>query len=220
MTDEITIWIIEDNEHVLGYLNKYINQSTELLCTNTFTNCEAALAALDHEPAPHILLIDLGLPGMNGIEGIREFKKRVPDIEPLVFTIDDSRDKVFEAIQAGASGYLLKTAEVDEIVDACKKIARGEASLDGNIAKMMLNAFRKSGASKQPKKKTADNHNLTERELEILQLLADGYYIKEIVDKLGISRSTVSFHCNNLYKKLHASSQRTALAEAHKRGIL
>lgn len=218
MKKATTVWIIEDNEHVLVYLQKYVNESEDLQCTKIFTHCEAALEALDSEPAPQILLIDLGLPGMSGVEGIREFKKRIPEIEPLVFTIDDSREKVFEAIQAGASGYLLKTADVDEIIDACRSIARGEASLDGNIARMMLNTFRKDGTIKP--KKEASEHNLTDRELEILQLLSDGYYAKEIMDKLGVSKSTVSFHCNNLYKKLHATSQRTAITEARRRGIL
>ena len=89
---------------------------------------------------------------MSGIEGIREFKKRVPEIEPLVFTVDDSREKVFSAIQAGASGYLLKTASIEEIADGCRKVADGAASLDEHIARMMLNTFRKSSPSMFPTK--------------------------------------------------------------------
>ena len=193
MKKRVTIWIIEDNTHLRNMLSEYINLSDDLECTGDFSSCETALGKLSKEPAPQILLIDLGLPGMNGIDGIRAFKEKAPDIEPLVLTIDDSREKVFDAIQVGASGYLLKTADVDEILDACRKVAQGETSLDGNIARMMLNVFRKTGTDKPPKKEQEAEHNLTERELEILQLLANGYYVKEIVDQLEISKRTRPF---------------------------
>lgn len=221
MLNATTVWIIEDNTRLRNYLSKYINLSKDLSCTGTFPNCETALGTLNTEPAPQILLIDLGLPGMSGIEGIRKFKEQVPGIEPLVLTVDDSREKVFQAIQAGASGYLLKTADVEDIIDGCRKVADGAASLDENVARMMLNTFRKTGVDKPARKKEpAEQHNLTERELEILQLLAEGYYVKQIVDQLGISSRTVKFHCSNLYKKLHANSQRTAIVEAQRRGII
>lgn len=220
MLNTTSIWIIEDNTRLRNYLGKYINMSKDLSCTASFPNCETALGALSHQPAPQILLIDLGLPGMSGIEGIRKFKQRVPGIEPLVLTIDDSRDKVFQAIQAGASGYLLKTDDVEDIIDGCRKVAQGEASLDGNIARMMLNSMRKNGADKPTGTGQATGHNLTEREFEILQLLSDGYAVKQIEDQLGISARTVKFHCSNLYKKLHANSQRTAIAEARRQGII
>ena len=220
MIKTITVWIIEDNTRLRNYLSKYINLSQDLRCTETFSNCETALRALNSEPAPQIMLIDLGLPGMSGIEGIRKFKEQVPEIEPLVLTVDDSREKVFQAIQAGASGYMLKTADVEDIINGCRKVAKGETSLDGNIARMMLNVFRKNGATKRSMKEQTEDHNLTYRELEVLQLLADGYSVKQIEDQLGISSRTVKFHCNNLYKKLHAHSQRTAIVEARRRGIL
>ena len=220
MLNATTVWIIEDNTRLRNYLGKYINMSKDLSCTGTYPNCETALGALNTEPAPRILLIDLGLPGMSGIEGIRRFKERAPEIEPLVLTVDDSREKVFQAIQAGASGYLLKTDDVEDIIDGCRRVAQGEASLDGNIARMMLNSLRKDHADKPATKDETAEHNLTERELEILQLLAEGYYVKQIEDQLGISARTVKFHCNNLYKKLHAHSQRSAIAEAQRRGIL
>lgn len=220
MLNTTTVWIIEDNTRLRNYLSKYINLSKDMSCTGTFPNCETALGALNREPAPKILLIDLGLPGMSGIDGIRKFKERIPEIEPLVLTVDDSREKVFQAIEAGASGYLLKTDDVEDIIDGCRKVAEGQTSLDGNIARMMLNTLRKNNTNKPARKQTVAEHDLTDRELEILQLLSEGYYVKQIVDQLGISGRTVKFHCNNLYKKLHAQSQRTAIAEARRRGIL
>ena len=213
-TDTITrIWIVEDNTRLRRYLVKYLSESDDLQCTGDFSNCEDAFAALDSGPPPQVLLMDLGLPGMSGSSGISEFKRRHPEIEALVLTVSNERDKVFEAIAAGASGYLLKNASIGEIEDACRKLARGESSLDGAIARMMLGTFQNT------KSKTVE-HDLTEMELENLQQLAVGLYGKEIAHTLGISQATVNFHCGNLYKKLHVQSQRGANLEAKKRGIL
>jgi len=209
----ISVWIVEDNERLRGYLARYLNEPEDFVCDGSFSNCEDALAALDSSAAPQILLIDLGLPGMHGSRGIAEFKRRRPEIEALVLTVNNDRDQVFEAISAGASGYLLKNASFREITDACRKVAAGESSLDGAIARMMLGAFQKA-------KPTSAEHNLTKREFQILQCLADGLYCKEIADDLKISESTVNFHCGNLYKKLHVQSQRGAVHEAKKRGII
>lgn len=207
------IWIIEDNLRLRHYLVKYLGEPDDLHCTGAFSNCEDALEALETSPPPHVLLIDLGLPGMSGSGGIIEFKRRHPEIEVLVLTVSNERDKVFEAISAGASGYLLKNASIGEIETACRKLARGESSLDGAVARMMLGTFHTN------KSKDVE-HGLTERELEILQQLADGAYVKEIAHSLGISQATVNFHSGNLYKKLHVQSQRGAILEAKKRGIL
>jgi DNA-binding NarL/FixJ family response regulator len=211
--DVIRIWIIEDNIRLRRYLVKYLSEPDDLQCTGEFSNCEDALESLDSSLPPQVLLIDLGLPGMNGSAGISEFKRRHPEIEALVLTVSNERDKVFEAIAAGASGYLLKNASIGEIEEACRKLARGESSLDGAIARMMLGTFQKTNSKKV-------EHGLTDRELEILQQLADGFYCKEIAQTLGISQATVNFHCGNLYKKLHVQSQRSAILEAKKRGIL
>lgn len=213
-TDDVTrIWIIEDNLRLRRYLVKYLSEPDDLQCTGDFSNCEDALEALGSSLPPHVLLIDLGLPGMNGSGGISEFKRRHPEIEALVLTVSNERAKVFEAITAGASGYLLKNASIGEIETACRKLACGESSLDGAIARMMLGTFQSTNSKNV-------EHGLTERELEILQQLAAGLYVKEIAQSLGISQATVNFHCGNLYKKLHVQSQRGAILEAKKRGIL
>jgi DNA-binding NarL/FixJ family response regulator len=207
------IWIIEDNLRLRRYLVKYLSEPGDLQCTGDFSNCEDALEALDSSLPPHVLLIDLGLPGMSGSGGISEFKRRHPEIEALVLTVSNERAKVFEAITAGASGYLLKNASIGEIETACRKLACGESSLDGAIARMMLGTFQVTSSKNV-------EHGLTERELEILQQLAAGLYVKEIAQSLSISQATVNFHCGNLYKKLHVQSQRGAILEAKKRGIL
>lgn len=219
MDETATLWIIEDNDYLRDSLKKCFDAFEDLRCTGTFSNCEAALAALDRTEAPKILLIDIGLPGMNGIEGIQTFKKRIPEIEPLVLTVSDDSDKVFEAIQAGASGYLLKTASLAEIVDGCRKVAAGGASLNEDIARMVLNSMRNNGVIKKPKTKQAED-SLTDRELEILQLLAEGHPAKRIGEMLGITLNTVRYHNKKIYKRLHAQSQTKALYEARKRGLI
>lgn len=214
LSDEITsIWIVEDNARLRRYLVKFLNEPSDLRCLGDFSNCEEALGALEGSPAPQVLLIDLGLPGMGGLAGISEFKKRQPEIEVLVLTVSNEREKVFEAIKAGASGYLLKNASISEIENACRKLARGESTLDGSITRMMLGTFQKNNPERV-------EHNLTARELEVLQLLSEGLFGKEIAQELGISQATVNFHCGNLYKKLNVQSQRSAIHEAKQRGIL
>jgi DNA-binding NarL/FixJ family response regulator len=195
------------------YLVKYLNEPDDLQVTGDFSNYEDAFGMLEHSPPPQVLLIDLGLPGMSGSKGITEIKRLHPEIEVLVLTVSNERDKIFEAITAGASGYLLKNASIDEIEEACRKLARGESSLDGAIARMMLGTFQEEN----PKNV---EHDLTERELEILQQLGVGLYVKEIAHKFGISAATVNFHCSNLHKKLDVQSQRNAVLEAKKRGII
>jgi len=209
----ISVWIVEDNDRLREYLTRYLNEPNDFVCHGSFSNCEDALEALGKSAPPKVLLIDLGLPGMHGAHGISEFKRQVPEVEALVLTVNNDREQVFEAISAGASGYLLKSASFREITEACRKVASGESSLDGGIARMMLGAFQKA------KPKSAE-HNLTKRELQILECLAEGLYCKEIASDLKISESTVNFHCSNLYKKLHVQSQRGAIKEAKKRGIL
>jgi DNA-binding NarL/FixJ family response regulator len=214
LRDAVTrIWIIEDNVRLRHYLVEYLSEPDDLQCTGNFSSCEDALEALDSGLPPQVILIDLGLPGMSGSDGIREFKRRHWEIEALVLTVSSEPDKVFEAISAGASGYLLKNASIGEIEEACRKLARGESSLDGAIARMMLTSFQKA------KSKVVD-HGLTDREFDILKKLGAGLYGKEIAQMLGITQATVNFHCGNLYKKLHVQSQRSAVIEARKRGIL
>ena len=202
MNDATTLWIIEDNEYFRNNLKKCINEFEDLECTGAFSNCEAALAALDNQPPPAILLIDIGLPGMNGIEGIRACKKG------------------FEAIRAGASGYLLKTATLADIVEGCRKVAAGGASLNEDIARMVLNAMRSNGTVKKSAMKKQDDEVLTEREIEILQLLAEGHPAKRIGEMLGISINTVRYHNKNIYRRLQAQSQTKALYEARRRGLI
>ena len=130
-TDTVTrIWIVEDNARLRRYLVKYLSEPEDLQCTGDFSNCEDALEALDSSPPPQVLLIDLGLPGMSGSGGITEFKRRHPEIEALVLTVSNERDKVFEAISAGASGYLLKNASIGEGTrSACR--TRGTSDFRG-----------------------------------------------------------------------------------------
>ncbi|MBF0196494.1 MAG: response regulator transcription factor [Planctomycetes bacterium] len=212
--EDVNLWIVEDNSHLRTYLHKYLNEQDNLVCSMHFSNMEALLDALNEHSHPHLILTDLGLPGMSGSDGIRRIKEMAPKIEILVLTVHEDREKVFDAINAGASGYLLKNTSIHEIAEGCLKVSRGEASLDGLIARMMLNSFQDNSKTQESEIK------LTKRELEILNLLAEGFMAKEIAQKLYVSMSTVSFHSSNIYKKLHVSNQRGAIHEARKHGLL
>ncbi|MBF0197313.1 MAG: response regulator transcription factor [Planctomycetes bacterium] len=209
----VEIWLVEDNELLRQHLHTNMESDERVRKVLSFPCMEHALKALEKEDPPQVLLSDLGLPGMDGAEGIKLFKEKCPDLEALVLTVYDDREKVFEAIQAGASGYLLKDSTLEDIVEGCIKVARGESILDGMIARMMLNTFQK-------KKNVPSDLRLTPREMDILNGLAKGQYMKEIAYELGIKFTTVNFHCDNLYKKLHVSSQREAITKAKRMGIL
>jgi DNA-binding NarL/FixJ family response regulator len=156
--------------------------------------------------------MDLGLPGMGGVEGIRKLRTFAPKITVVVLTVFEEKKIVFQALDAGAAGYLLKTATGPEIIQGLKQVFMGGATLSPSIAKLMLEQFHKPSPSK--------DFHLTEREVEVLEELAKGLAIKEIADVLGISRSTVATHLEKIYTKLHVQSQSGAVAKALRSGII
>lgn len=185
-----------------------------MTCPQSFSSCEGALAAIGREPAPDVILLDVGLPGMDGIEGIGELKKLSPATHAIILTVFDDQEKVFKAICAGASGYLLKTSPVEEITAGIRDVMKGGAPMNGRIAKMVLAMFSK--IAPQP----SDDYGLTEREHEILHLMVEGLIKKEIADRLDISFHTVDSHLRNIYTKLHVNSQTGAVAKALREGLV
>jgi DNA-binding NarL/FixJ family response regulator len=185
-----------------------INRASALRCPHTFSTCEQALAALACEPAPEVILLDVGLPGMNGIQGIREIKSRAPSVQVLMLTVYDDHQKVFDAICAGASGYLLKTDDDQGIVDAIQEVLRGGAPMNPRVARLVLSMFTKLAVP--PK----HDYGLSAREKEILELIVQGLLKKEIADRLGLSYHTVDNHLRSIYEKLHVHSRSGAVAKA------
>jgi DNA-binding NarL/FixJ family response regulator len=212
-THIISVWLVEDNERFRTNIRDLIDETAGLTCGLSVSSCEAALAHLESDAAPDILLMDIGLPGMDGIEGIRRVKTVAPSIQVIMLTVFDDSDKIFEAICAGASGYLLKSAPPDDIMRSLSEILNGGAPINAQIARKMLDMFTDMATPK-------GNYRITDAEKEILHLLIRGNPKKHIAHDLGVSFHTVDSHLRNIYTKLHVHSRSEAVAKALKERLL
>ncbi len=201
-SDKVRIIIVEDNEPIKDGFALIINSFSKYYVVNTYTNCEAALKNLRKDD-PDIILMDIELPGMSGIEGIKRVKKVSPQIDIIVNTIHENQEKVFEALCAGASGYITKNSSHNELLNALDQISSGGAPLSGNIAKMVVKSFQKNLQSP-----------LTSRETEVLELLSKGKSYSIIADELFITKETAKSHIKNIYSKLHVNSKSQAIDKA------
>jgi DNA-binding NarL/FixJ family response regulator len=179
-------------------------------CSIAVETCEEALEAIEEGMAPDIVLMDIGLPGMNGIDGTRAIRSRSPTTRVIMLTVHEENEKIFEAICAGASGYLLKPSSTEQIVEAVRQVQRGAAPINAHIAKKMLTMFARLAKPTS----AADEYGLTAREREILQLLVEGMTIAQIAERLIVSYHTVDTHIRNIYGKLHVHTRGGAVAKA------
>lgn len=207
-TRTLKVAVIEDEKEVRAGLSYILNHTDGFRCLDAFRTCEEALASL-REP-PDVLLCDIGLPGMSGIEGVRRLKERFPALRVIMLTVYQDDDKIFDSICAGASGYILKKAPPQKILDAIVEVFEGGAPMSAEIAVKVLDAFRRFA----PQKKT--DYELSRREEEILQQLIEGNSYKTTADHLNISVHTVRFHIRSIYEKLHVHSKSEAVAKALK----
>ncbi|MGH7468841.1 MAG: response regulator [Longimicrobiales bacterium] len=208
MTDQdIEVWIVEDNVFFRDTIVELFARQPGMRCTLAAGSCEEALAELKRGRVPQVLLMDLELPGMSGLEGIGRVKTISPASQVIVLTVHEDNDKVFEALCAGACGYLLKPASAERIVEAVDTALRGGAPMNAFIARKVLDVF------VQHTRPRAD-YGLTEREREILQLLVDAHSQKQIARTLFLSPHTVDTHLRNIYAKLHVHSRAGAVAKA------
>lgn len=205
--ENISVWIIEDNEDFRSSLASLINSLSGFICKNTFETCEDAIKYLKEAKRPDIILSDIELPGISGIEGIEFIKSIADDIDIVMLTVHDEHDKVFKAISAGASGYLLKTATNEEIVESLHQVLDGGAPINARIARSVLDMFR----TVTPKKK---EYGLSKREEQILDLMVKGLTKPRIAEKIFLSLHTIDFHVRSIYKKLQVHSQQSAVAKA------
>lgn len=203
----ISVWVIEDNEDFRSSLTGLINSLSGFVCNKSFESCEDAIKSLKESEPPDIILSDIELPGISGIEGIEHIKSISADIDIIMLTVHDEHDKVFNAISAGASGYLLKTATNTEIVDSLHQVMDGGAPINARIARSVLEMFR----TIKPKKK---EYGLSNREEQILDLMVKGLAKPRIAEKIFLSPHTIDFHVRSIYKKLQVNSQRSAIAKA------
>lgn len=210
----IEILVIEDNRLFRKTLVDFINQSSESFCKHDFISCEDAIEKMkSNEIDPSIILLDIGLPGMSGIEAIPILKSISPSAKIIMLTIQDDNESIFKAICNGASGYLLKDSSSDKIINAVKEVLNGGAPMNSSIAFKVLEMFKKF----VPEKK---DYNLSIREVEILQLLVEGLPKKIIADKLSISYHTVDSHLRKIYEKLKVHSASSAVAKALKENLI
>jgi DNA-binding NarL/FixJ family response regulator len=203
----ISIAIVEDLDVVRNGLKDFISLSTDFLVLGSFKTGEEALQKLP-EIKPDIVIMDINLPGMNGIECIRQLKDKSPGTQFMMFTVYENDDKVFEALKAGASGYLLKNTGLLHIAESIKELHEGGSPMSANIARKMVNLFRDKD------KKNPFLDLLSNREKEILQLLAKGLLYKEIAEQLGITTGTVRIHIHKIYEKLHVQNRTEAINKA------
>jgi len=208
------IWILEDHKIFAKQIARLIQGEPDLDCEQSFAHPDELISALAYTAAPpEVLLLDLGLPGRDGMQVLREVRAALPTVRVLVLTAFDDRERVYNAICNGASGYLLKTADPEEILAGIRDVIRGAGVLSPPIASMILGGFAKLGPIET-------TEPLTHREEEVLCCLVQGFIKKEIADHLGISLHTVDMHLRNVYRKLHVSTQTEAVSKAIRKGIV
>ncbi len=204
----IEILIIDDNALFRKTLAGVINCSGRMVCEYAFASCEEALKAIAGEGlTPHVALLDIGLPGMSGVEGLPHLKKLLPEIKAIMLTIHDDDDNVFKAICAGASGYLVKDSPSGKILEAIEEVTSGGAPMNAHIAKKVLDMFKQLAPP-------PGDYELTAREKEILKLLVDGLSKKEIAARLPLSPHTVDSHLRHIYEKLEVHTRGGVVAKA------
>jgi DNA-binding NarL/FixJ family response regulator len=205
--------IIEDNVSYSSIIRDALNQSDWCKCEHEFTTVADALKFLAKGNYPDIILTDINLPGMNGIEGIKEIKNIIKEVEIIVLTVFDDNEKIFEAICNGANGYLLKNSSHEEILDAIKIVMDGGSSINADLARKVFGMF-------SALKKTKNSYGLTKRENEILNYLVEGKTANEIGKITFTSPQTVQTHIKNIYHKLHVNTRSGLVSKAILEGLV
>jgi DNA-binding NarL/FixJ family response regulator len=208
----ITTTIVEDKKTIRDGLAVMIGGTNGLECKAAYQCCEDMLENL-HADQPDLILMDIGLPGMSGIEGIKRVKEIRPDCLILVLSVYDDDDHIFEALCAGACGYLIKKTPPARLIGAIREAHAGGSPMNSHIARKVVTFFQKQAAPA-----TEPDASVTEREKEILASLAQGNSYKLVANALNISIDTVRFHIRNIYRKLHVHTQSEAVAKAVRKG--
>jgi DNA-binding NarL/FixJ family response regulator len=204
-TQKIRIAIVEDHGELRESWRKIIDDADSFECLECFGTAEQALREIPLYK-PDVVLMDINLPGMSGIDCTRLLRMEIPRLQVLILTVYEDSERIFEALEAGASGYLLKRTSPEQLLEAIVEVRNGGSPMTSEVARKVVQSFRRPARSK-----AAEEAKLTPREEEILKLLAQGYVTKEISDKLGITYFTSQTHLKNIYEKLHVRSRTEAV---------
>ena len=199
--------IIEDIDDIRDSLTEYFRQQPEIKSVIAADSMEAFFEMIEADGAPDLVLSDIGLPGMNGIDGIKKIKERYPDTDIIMLTVFNNSDRIFKSICAGATGYALKDTPLPELKKGMLEVRSGGSFMTPSIARKVLEYF-------SPKKATEDQ--LTAKEHQIIRALTEGLSYKLIADRISISIDTVRFHIKNIYRKLQVNSKAEVIGKYHK----
>lgn len=202
------VMIVEDDQEIRNSFSLIVNSSQRFMVVGAYGNCEEAIINLNRDK-PEIVLMDIELPGMNGIKGTHTIKEKMPTTEVVMVTVYEDSELVFEALKAGASGYITKSANYMELLSALDEIIRGGAPMSSRIARMVIDNYHIN-----------PNSPLTKRETTILQLISEGKTYTQISEELFISKETAKTHIKNIYSKLQVNSKSEAIAKANEEKLI
>ena len=206
----ITISIVEDNDKLRGTLAKVIGRAEGFRFVSDYASAEDALADLP-KVKPEVVLMDINLPGMNGVECVRKLKALLPQTQVMMLTVYEDTENIFNALAAGANGYMLKRTPTKELIEAIREVHRGGSPMTTHIARLVVQSFQKPVSAAPPA--GGDLSELSEREQQVLDLLAQGLIYKEIADKLQIGYETVHTYIRRIYEKLQVRTRTEAVAK-------
>lgn len=208
----VLIGIVEDDEQIRNGIQTFLNRQEGLVCDWSYGSVEDLLKGLRSGNIPNVLIMDIGLPGMSGIEGMKIVKERHPEIDIVVFSVYNDPKRIFDSLVAGATGYLLKNTPLEEIKEGIELLANGGSPMSPQIARKVIEYFGNPAASK---KKEVESP-LSSKEKEIVVGLVDGLSYKLIADRMNISIETVRFHIKNIYRKLHVHGKAEVISKSLK----
>ena len=205
----ISVSIVEDNDKLRGTLAKVIGRAEGFRFATDYGSAEDALADLP-KVKPDVVLMDINLPGMNGVECVRKLKAVLPQTQVMMLTVYEDTENIFKALAAGANGYMLKRTPTKELIEAIREVQRGGSPMTTHIARLVVQSFQKPAA---PASSGGDLAELSEREQQVLDLLAQGLIYKEIAEKLNIAYETVHTYIRRIYEKLQVRTRTEAVAK-------
>jgi len=205
----LRVAIVEDDARWRSNLGLLLRETADLECVGSYSSGEAAVADLPRR-RPQVVLMDINLPKMSGVECTRQLRALLPEVQIVMLTVYDDSDRIFQALQMGASGYLLKRASADEILQAIQDVVRGGAPMSAYIARKVVQSFQKPAPPGRP------DEVLSKRESDVLEYVARGFSDKEVAEALGLTPATVRSYLKTIYSKLHVHSRTQAIAKAAK----